>query len=107
VFTPEGAVQATSPTAITAIDYAAVEFITSHISVTTTTRRDASTGAILGSSTSTSVWAELQYRDGRTARFRPANRFGSAQSIIQRLIYSLQQYKAIIGGEQYPPEGMR
>jgi hypothetical protein len=107
IFTPDGAVQATGPTAITAIDYAAIDFITSHIQVTTTTQRDVRTGAILGRTSSTSVWGELQYRNGQTVRFRPANRFGSAQGIIQRLIYSHQQYQAMVGGGQYPPRSMR
>lgn len=97
VFTPEGAVQATGPKKITAIDYAAIDLINTRISVNTTTYRDSRTGAVTGSSRSVSVWGELHYRNGRTARFKPASRFGSPESIIQRLINGHQEYRAMVG----------
>jgi hypothetical protein len=91
VFTPEGAVQATGPRNITAIDYSAIDMINTRIQVNTTTYSDGRR------STSVSVWGELHYYNGRTVRFRPASRFGSAESIIQRLINSHQEYKALVG----------
>jgi hypothetical protein len=91
VFTPEGAVQAIGPRNITAIDYSAIDMINTRIQVNTTTYSDGRR------STSVSVWGELHYYNGRTVRFRPASRFGSAESIIQRLINSHQEYKALVG----------
>jgi hypothetical protein len=100
VFTPEGAVQATGPRQITAIDYSAIDLINTRISVNTTTYRDANTGAVTGRSSSVSVWGELHYSNGRTVRFRPAGRFGSAESIIQRLINGHAEYKAMVGAQR-------
>ena len=97
VFTPEGAVQATGPKKVTAIDYAAIDLINTRVSVNTTTYRNAQTGAATGQSRSVSVWGELHYLDGRTARFRPASRFGSAESIIQRLINGHREYRSMVG----------
>jgi len=95
VFTPEGAVQATGPKKITAIDYGAIDLINTRISVTTTTNQNSS-------STTVSVWGELHYVDGRTVRFRPASRFGSAESIVQRLINGHHEYKAMVGPQRPP-----
>ena len=97
VFTPEGAVQATGPKKVTAIDYAAIDLINTRVSVNTTTYRNAQTGAVTGQSRSVSVWGELHYLDGRTVRFRPASRFGSAESIIQRLINGHREYRSMVG----------
>lgn len=97
VFTPEGAVQATGPQKLTAIEYAAIDLINTRISVNTTTYRNSQTGAVTGRSSSVSVWGELHYRNGRTVRFKPASRFGSAESIIQRLINDHQMYRTLIG----------
>jgi hypothetical protein len=100
VFTPEGAVQAIGPRKITMIDYAAIDLINTRIQVNTTTHRDAGTGAVTGRSTSVSVWGELHYRDGRTVRFSPASRFGSAESIMQRLINGHTEYQAMVGTQR-------
>lgn len=97
VFTPEGAVQATGPKKVTAIDYAAIDLINTRVSVNTTTYRNAQTGAVTGQSRSVSVWGELHYLGGRTVRFRPASRFGSAESIIQRLINGHREYRSMVG----------
>jgi hypothetical protein len=97
VFTPEGAVQAIGPRKVTAIDYSAIDLINTRVQVNTMTYRDAQTGAVTGSSRSVSVWGELHYRNGRTVRFKPAGRFGSPASIIQRLINGHQEYQAMVG----------
>jgi hypothetical protein len=96
VFTPEGAVQAIGPKKITAIDYAAIDLINTRISVNRYTTTNQSTG-MQTTNTTVSVWGELHYNDGRTVRFRPAGRFGSAESIIQRLINGHREYKALVG----------
>jgi hypothetical protein len=88
-------VQATGPKKITAIDYGAIDLINTRISVTTTTNQNSS-------STTVSVWGELHYADGRTVRFRPASRFGSAESIVQRLINGHREYKAMVGPQRPP-----
>lgn len=92
VFTPEGAVQSTGPSTIVAIDYATLDLINMHINVHRTTSVNPSTHM---SSTSTTVrkTVELHYRDGRTTRWKPASRFGSTDSITQRLINGLQAYQ--------------
>ena len=97
VFTPEGAVQATGPKKITAIDYAAIDLINTRVSVNTTTYGDTHTSAVTGQTNSVSVWGELHYLNGRTVRFRPAGRFGSPESIIQRLINGHREYRAMVG----------
>lgn len=97
VFTPEGAVQATGPKKITAIDYAAIDLINTRVSVSTTTYGHAHAGGMTSQSSSVSVWGELHYLNGRTVRFRPAGRFGSPESIIQRLINGHQEYRAMVG----------
>ena len=96
VFTPEGAVQATGPKKIIAIDYAAIDLINTRVQVNNYTTTSQSTGART-TNTTVSVWGELHYSNGRTERFKPASRFGSAESIIQRLINSHQEYKALVG----------
>ena len=73
--------------------------------VNTTTYRNAQTGAVTGQSGSVSVWGELHYSNGRTVRFRPASRFGSAESIIQRLINGHQEYKALVGMQRPTQSG--
>jgi hypothetical protein len=96
VFTPEGAVQATGPKKIIAIDYAAIDLINTRVQVSSNTTTNQSTG-VRTTNTTVSVWGELHYSDGRTVRFRPASRFGSAESIIQRLINGHQEYTAMVG----------
>lgn len=96
VFTPEGAVQATGPKQIIAIDYAAIDLINTRVQVNSYTTTNQSTGVRTTNST-VSVWGELHYSDGRTVRFRPASRFGSAESIIQRLINGHREYTAMVG----------
>jgi hypothetical protein len=100
IFMPEGAVQATGPRSITAIDYSALDMINTRIQVNTTTYRNAQTGAVTGQSSSVSVWGELHYSNGRTVRFKPASRFGSAESIIQRLINGHREYQALVGTQR-------
>jgi hypothetical protein len=99
VFTPEGAVQATGPQKITAIDYSAIDMINTRISVNRYTTTNQSTG-LQTTNTTVSVWGELHYSNGRTVRFRPSGRFGSAESIIQRLINGHAEYKAMVGAQR-------
>lgn len=101
VFTPEGAVQATGPNAITAIDYTQLDSINTRVQVTNYVTTNASTGA-RSTNTTVSVWLELHYRDGRTQNWRPAGRFASAESIGQRLIDGLQHYKQLVGALARP-----
>jgi hypothetical protein len=96
VFTPEGAVQSTGPSTVVAIDYATLDLINLHIAVRTTPANAS------GSMASTSVrkTVELHYRDGHTKRWKPAPRFGSTDSIVQRLVNGLQAYQQQTGGER-------
>ena len=99
VFTPEGAVQATGPKQITAIDYSAIDLINTRVQVNRYTTTNQATGT-QSTNTTVSVWGELHYSNGRTVRFKPAGRFGSAESIIQRLINGHQEYKAMVGAQR-------
>lgn len=96
VFTPEGAVQATGPKKITAIDYSAIDLINTRVQVNRYTTTNQATG-MQTTNTTVAVWGELHYRNGRTVRFKPAGRFGSPASIIQRLINGHQEYQAMVG----------
>jgi hypothetical protein len=99
VFTPEGAVQAIGAKKITAIDYSVIDMINTRIQVNRYTTTNQSTG-MQTTNTTVSVWGELHYSNGRTVRFKPAGRFGSAESIIQRLINGHREYKAMVGAQR-------
>jgi hypothetical protein len=73
--------------------------INTRVQVNRYTTTNQSTG-MQTTNTTVSVWGELHYSNGKTVRFRPAGRFGSAESIIQRLINGLQEYKAMVGAQR-------
>jgi hypothetical protein len=83
VITPEGVVRALSKKRIEAIDFAALDDITTLMVIQSN-----------NNSTSTSTSLELHYRNGRTRTWHPGMRFGSDQSLVQRIITAFQEYAA-------------
>lgn len=85
VFTPEGVVQSLGPTSIAALDYTAIDEITRRLRIQGS-----------GNSTITRAYAMLHYRDGHTVRWHPNWRFGSDQTIVERLVSAHQRYRTLV-----------
>jgi hypothetical protein len=90
VFTPEGLVQSLGPTSIAALDFSAIDEITRLLRITVSQNQGG------GSSTSTQAYAMLHYRDGHTVRWHPNWRFGSDQTVVERLVSAHQRYRTLV-----------
>jgi hypothetical protein len=81
IITPEGVVEALSKNRISAIDFAALEDITTLLVV-----RDNNTGTLL----------QLHYLGGKTRTWHPNRRFGIDQSVAQRIVKAFAEYATTV-----------
>ena len=79
VITPDGVVEALSKTRISAIDFSALADVTTLMVV---------------QNNQTSAMLELHYSNGTKRTWHPSFRFGSDQSVIQRIVKAFQDYAA-------------
>jgi hypothetical protein len=103
--TPEGYVEyINSRKPVTTVAFADLTSLAQRLQVTRTTHQNQPGNAAAGSytTTSTAVWLDLSYRDGRKVRWRQRARFGAPLAILQAIIAAQAQYVVAHPHPTYP-----
>jgi hypothetical protein len=105
VVTPDGFVEyVNSRKPVIAVAFADLADLRLRINTTRTTHYNQPGNPASGSytTTSTAVWLDLLYRDGRTVRWRQRARFGQADAVVQSIIAAHGRYAAQYGMRYQP-----